>query len=71
MTEPEERAARIRRSVEEGKCAWCAGPISDWPERKGLGDDNRGRFCSVACLGDMYGPEFLERHKDILETREN
>lgn len=71
MTEPGERVARIRRSVEEGNCAWCGRGIPDWPEKKGLGDDQLGRFCSVACIGNMYGAEFIERHKDKLKASEN
>lgn len=66
-----ERSARIRRSLQEGKCAWCDRSIPDWPDKKGLGDDSRGRFCSVSCVGNMYGPEFLERHKDRLNASEN
>lgn len=66
-----ERAERIRRSLEVGECAWCGKPIPGWPDKEGLGDAQHGRFCSVACLGAMHGPEFLERHKKRLDASQN
>lgn len=66
-----ERASRIQRSVDEGKCAWCGELIPGWPDKKGMGDNKRGRFCSPFCLGNMHGPEFIERHKRRLKASEN
>jgi len=66
-----EKAASIERSIGEGKCAWCQKPILGWPDTKGLGDNQRGRFCSVSCIGNMYGPEFYERHIKKLKASEN
>lgn len=65
------RADRIRRSLEEGKCAWCSKLIPGWPDKKGVGDKKHGRFCSVSCLGSMHGTEFVERHKKRLKVSQN
>lgn len=66
--EEAERSERIRRSAREGVCASCEKPIKDWPDKKGLGDSQLGRFCNLDCVVTMYGAEFVKRHLDRLKT---
>ncbi len=62
------RSERIWRSVQDGICASCGKQIEGWPDKKGQGNSQRGRFCSLGCIVDMYGEEFVKRHKDTLDT---
>jgi hypothetical protein len=70
MSDVEEakRAERIRRSVQDGVCASCQKLIEGWPNKKGLGDSQLGRFCSLGCVVDMYGDEFVKKHLERLTT---
>lgn len=69
-----ERAARIRRSWEEGLCPQCSAAI---PGGKGVGTGKRsdGTFCSLDCIARFHGPMFIERHieriKKIRQAEQN
>jgi hypothetical protein len=66
-----ERAARFRRSVDEDVCAWRGTLIDGRPAKRGFGDSELGRFCSMTCEGNTHGSEFVARHSQRLRRSDN